>query len=157
MKISKVTPLVMGAPWREMLFVKVETDEGLVGVGEADVDELGRDLREADGARVRGHRALGAVAVAEPVGHEDVAAGDRLGAEQRAEVQGLPAFPSLAAMPGPIDLAMIGLPAAAVPDAVEACIARNVLSIVIFSAGFAETGAAGMAAQDRLRRRCAEA
>lgn len=35
MKISKVTPLVMGTPWRELLFVKVETDEGLVGVGEA--------------------------------------------------------------------------------------------------------------------------
>ncbi|MBL8132728.1 MAG: mandelate racemase/muconate lactonizing enzyme family protein [Anaerolineae bacterium] len=35
MKISKVTPLVMGTPWRELLFVKVETDDGLVGVGEA--------------------------------------------------------------------------------------------------------------------------
>ena len=35
MKISKVTPLVMGTPWRELLFVKVETDEGLYGVGEA--------------------------------------------------------------------------------------------------------------------------
>ncbi|MBK8027462.1 MAG: mandelate racemase/muconate lactonizing enzyme family protein [Chloroflexi bacterium] len=35
MKISKVTPMVMGTPWRELLFVKVETDDGLVGVGEA--------------------------------------------------------------------------------------------------------------------------
>lgn len=35
MKITKVTPLVMGTPWRELLFVKVETDEGLIGVGEA--------------------------------------------------------------------------------------------------------------------------
>ena len=35
MKISKVTPMVMGTPWRELLFVKVETDEGLYGVGEA--------------------------------------------------------------------------------------------------------------------------
>lgn len=34
MKITKVTPLVMGTPWRDLLFVKVETDEGLVGVGE---------------------------------------------------------------------------------------------------------------------------
>jgi galactonate dehydratase len=33
-KISKVTPLVLGTPWRDILFVKVETDEGLVGVGE---------------------------------------------------------------------------------------------------------------------------
>ena len=35
MKITKVTPYVMGTPWRELLFVKVETDEGLTGVGEA--------------------------------------------------------------------------------------------------------------------------
>jgi galactonate dehydratase len=34
-KISKVTPLVMGTPWRNLSFVKVETDEGLTGVGEA--------------------------------------------------------------------------------------------------------------------------
>lgn len=34
MKISKVTPLVLGTPWRDLLFVKVETDEGLVGLGE---------------------------------------------------------------------------------------------------------------------------
>jgi galactonate dehydratase len=34
MKISKITPLVLGTPWRDLLFLKVETDEGLVGVGE---------------------------------------------------------------------------------------------------------------------------
>ena len=35
MKISKITPYVMGTPWRELVFVKVETDEGLYGLGEA--------------------------------------------------------------------------------------------------------------------------
>jgi galactonate dehydratase len=35
MKIKSVTPLVLGTAWRNLLFVKVETDEGLVGVGEA--------------------------------------------------------------------------------------------------------------------------
>lgn len=34
MKITKLTPLVLGTPWRDLLFVKVETDEGLIGVGE---------------------------------------------------------------------------------------------------------------------------
>jgi galactonate dehydratase len=34
MKITTVTPLALGTPWRDLLFVKVETDEGLVGVGE---------------------------------------------------------------------------------------------------------------------------
>ncbi|MCL6546343.1 MAG: mandelate racemase/muconate lactonizing enzyme family protein [Bryobacteraceae bacterium] len=35
MKISRVRPLVMGTPWRNLTFVVVETDEGLTGVGEA--------------------------------------------------------------------------------------------------------------------------
>ncbi len=35
MKIARVTPMVMGTAWRNLTFVKVETDDGLVGVGEA--------------------------------------------------------------------------------------------------------------------------
>ena len=35
MKISRVTPMVMGTAWRNLTFVKVETDDGLIGVGEA--------------------------------------------------------------------------------------------------------------------------
>jgi galactonate dehydratase len=34
MKISKLTPMVLGTPWRNLTYLKVETDEGLVGVGE---------------------------------------------------------------------------------------------------------------------------
>ena len=37
MKIIQVTPLVLGTAWRNLTFVKVETDEGLIGVGEARV------------------------------------------------------------------------------------------------------------------------
>ncbi len=37
MRISRVTPLVLGTAWRNLTFVKVETDEGLIGVGEARV------------------------------------------------------------------------------------------------------------------------
>lgn len=35
MKITKVTPMVLGTEWRNLIFVKVETDEGIVGVGES--------------------------------------------------------------------------------------------------------------------------
>lgn len=35
MKIVNVTPLVLGTPWRNLTFVKVETDEGITGLGEA--------------------------------------------------------------------------------------------------------------------------
>ncbi len=34
MKIKNITPLVLGTPWRNLTFLKVETDEGLVGVSE---------------------------------------------------------------------------------------------------------------------------
>ena len=51
MKISKVTPLIMGTPWRNLTYVKVETDEGLEGVGEVRVlnrtDALLGYLKEA--------------------------------------------------------------------------------------------------------------
>lgn len=35
MKITCITPMVLGTAWRNLTFLKVETDEGLVGVGEA--------------------------------------------------------------------------------------------------------------------------
>src|SRR5262252_11073086 len=34
MKISKLTPMVLGTPWRNLTYLKVETDEGLFGVSE---------------------------------------------------------------------------------------------------------------------------
>ena len=35
MRISKITPLILGTQWRNLVFVKVETDEGVTGVGES--------------------------------------------------------------------------------------------------------------------------
>ena len=34
-RITNVSPLVLGTAWRNLTVVKVEADEGLVGVGEA--------------------------------------------------------------------------------------------------------------------------
>jgi len=34
MKITAVEPVVLGAAWRNLIFIKVKTDEGLVGIGE---------------------------------------------------------------------------------------------------------------------------
>jgi galactonate dehydratase len=34
MKITRLTPLVLGTPWRNLTFLKMETDEGLVGWSE---------------------------------------------------------------------------------------------------------------------------
>lgn len=63
------------------------------------------------------------------------------------EICGLRAYPALADLPGPVDLAVLAVPAAAVRDAVEDCCRAGVRAIVITSAGFGESGDAGRAAQ----------
>jgi acyl-CoA synthetase (NDP forming) len=68
----------------------------------------------------------------------------------RGQVGGLVAYPSVAALPEPVDLAVVAVRAAHVPGIVADCAAVGVRAAVIFSAGFAETDAAGRAAQDRL-------
>jgi acyl-CoA synthetase (NDP forming) len=70
------------------------------------------------------------------------------------ELQGLPAYASITDAPGPIDQAIIAVPAKAALQAVDECIARGVKVAVMFSSGFAETGAEGRALQVELTRRC---
>jgi len=59
------------------------------------------------------------------------------------EIEGLPAFRRVSEIDGPVDLAVIAVPAARVPDAVDDCIAKGVKALVVISAGFSETGGAG--------------
>jgi acetyltransferase len=60
-----------------------------------------------------------------------------------AEILGLPVYPSLGAIPGPVDLVHIAIPAAQVPQAMAECGAKGVRAVIINSAGFKETGAEG--------------
>lgn len=69
---------------------------------------------------------------------------------QRAEVQGLPSFASLAALPEVPDVAVIVVPDRDVPGRVAECAARGVKCAVILSSGFGETGAAGRAIEARM-------
>ena len=66
------------------------------------------------------------------------------------KVQGLTAFPHVAEVPEAVDLAVVAVPAPSVVDTVAACAARGVRAAVVFSAGFAETGAEGRRMQQRL-------
>ncbi len=66
------------------------------------------------------------------------------------EVQGLPAYPSLAEAPLVPDLAVIALPAPMAVKAVEDCAARGVGGAVIFSSGFSEVDDEGAALQARM-------
>jgi len=58
---------------------------------------------------------------------------------------GRPAFPSIGAVPGPVDLAVIVTPAPTVPGLLRECVAAGVPAAIIISAGFRETGPAGAA------------
>jgi acetyl coenzyme A synthetase (ADP forming)-like protein len=66
-------------------------------------------------------------------------------------VQGLPAFPSLRDVPGPVDLAVITAPAPAVLPALAECVARDVPAAVVISAGFREDGEEGRRREAELR------
>ena len=67
---------------------------------------------------------------------------------QRAEVQGLPSFASLAALPEVPDVAVIVVADKDVPAVVAECAERGVKCAIVISAGFGETGAAGLAIQE---------
>lgn len=62
-------------------------------------------------------------------------------------VASIPCWPSIEAVPGEVDLAVIAVPAASVTEAVEACGRKGVAAVVVVSAGFAEVGPEGEAAQ----------
>ena len=71
------------------------------------------------------------------------------------ELQGLRAYPSISDIPGAVDQAIIAVPAKAALQAADECMAKGVKAAVMFSSGFAETGAEGRALQEELTRRCA--
>jgi acyl-CoA synthetase (NDP forming)/RimJ/RimL family protein N-acetyltransferase len=67
-------------------------------------------------------------------------------------VTGVPAYPTIRDVPGPVDLAVIAVPAEAVTDVVLDCAAKGVRGLVVVSAGFAETGPEGRRRQSELVR-----
>jgi acetyl coenzyme A synthetase (ADP forming)-like protein len=73
-----------------------------------------------------------------------------------AVVQSVVAYPSLADVPGDVELAVIVVPADAVVDAARACAARGVRGLVVISAGFAEGGEEGVERQRQLVQLCRE-
>ena len=66
------------------------------------------------------------------------------------EIDGDVAYPTVGDIPGPVDLAVVAIPADQVDTVVADCAAKGVLGLVVMSSGFAETGAEGRASQQRL-------
>src|SRR5688572_9553376 len=68
------------------------------------------------------------------------------------EIAGVPCFAKLADIPGDVDLAVITLPANAVPEALAECGTKGVKAAAIISSGFAEVGGEGIRLQEELKR-----
>ncbi|HUJ64159.1 MAG TPA: acetate--CoA ligase family protein [Acidimicrobiales bacterium] len=66
------------------------------------------------------------------------------------EIQGYAAYPSVAALPEAVDLAVVVVPAPSVPTVIAECAAKGVGGAVVITAGFAESGSEGAALQERV-------
>jgi acetyl coenzyme A synthetase (ADP forming)-like protein len=66
------------------------------------------------------------------------------------EVAGVAAYPTVAAVPGPVDLAVLAVPPDQAVAVVDDCGAKGVGGLLVLSAGFAETGPEGAALQREL-------
>ncbi|MCF8033024.1 MAG: acetate--CoA ligase family protein [Desulfarculaceae bacterium] len=65
------------------------------------------------------------------------------------ELAGLPCYPSVSAIPGPVDMAILLVPARFVPQVLQECGEKGVGAVMIQSAGFAETGEDGRLLQEQ--------
>ncbi len=68
----------------------------------------------------------------------------------RERVQGLDTYPTLLEVPGELDFVLIALPANQVAGVMRQAAKKNAKTVMIFSSGFAEVGAAGTAMQQEI-------
>lgn len=66
------------------------------------------------------------------------------------EVMGLPAYPNLTAIPVPVDLAVIAIPANQIPAVLKECARKRVQHAIIVSGGFADKGVLGRRLQNEI-------
>jgi acetyl coenzyme A synthetase (ADP forming)-like protein len=72
-------------------------------------------------------------------------------------VQSVVAYPTVLDIPGPVDLAVIAVPAIHVLDTARQCAKKGVKSLVVISSGFSESGDEGVGRQADLLAVCREA
>jgi acetyl coenzyme A synthetase (ADP forming)-like protein len=72
-------------------------------------------------------------------------------------VQSVAAYPDVREAPGPVELAVVAVPARAVAQAARACAEKGVRALVVISTGFAEAGAEGRERQKELLEVCRRA
>ncbi len=72
-------------------------------------------------------------------------------------IHSLKAYPSLTAVPDPVDLAVIAVPSSVIEGVVEEAIAKGVRGLVVITAGFAEVGDEGARLEERICQRVRDA
>ena len=65
------------------------------------------------------------------------------------ELEDIACYPSVVEIPDPVDLAVVLVPARAVPAVLEACAQKGIYRVIIESAGFSESGEEGRALQEK--------
>lgn len=70
------------------------------------------------------------------------------------KIAGLTVYPSIAAIPGRVDLVIIAIPASRVVEQIIACGKKGIRSVVVISAGFEEIGGEGITRDAQLRAAC---
>src|SRR5690606_17979183 len=65
---------------------------------------------------------------------------------------GFACYPRVEDVPDPVDLAVLCMGPAGVPDALVECAARGIGCAVVFASGFSAVSAAGASLRDELRR-----
>ncbi len=71
-------------------------------------------------------------------------------------ILGLTSFSTVEAVPERIDLAVIAIPARAVPDVISQCVTKGVRGAIVLSAGFRESGPKGAALEREVLKRARE-
>lgn len=66
-------------------------------------------------------------------------------------IHSLKCYPTIAAVPDPIDLAVVTVPRDSVLGIVDQCLAKGVRGLVVITAGFSETGESGRRMEEQLR------
>jgi acetyl coenzyme A synthetase (ADP forming)-like protein len=67
------------------------------------------------------------------------------------EIAGIRAYPSVTAIEDRVDLAVVAVPAAAVEQVVDECVAKGIGAVIVITAGFGESGEEGRAREARMR------
>ncbi|WP_224095312.1 acetate--CoA ligase alpha subunit [Nostoc sp. MS1] len=69
---------------------------------------------------------------------------------KRHSVLGIKAYPTIAAIPEAVDLAIIATPASTVPGIISECVDAGIKGAIVISAGFKEAGAEGIALEQEI-------